>query len=357
MRVLAFPARRNSGQNPFNRLLADAVSAQGCDVIELDRRNALIGRWDVFHIHWPEREARGAWYRAWPRSLALVFRLAVQRLKGARIVWTVHNVKGHDQNNAFLERALMWFVSHIIHGAIFLSESSREPACQRLPVLHTKPYAIIPHGPYGNVSAVVPVEARRRFRLPPAARIIGFLGDIRRYKGLDLLLDALAETPAASLTLFIAGHFHGDPGYATAVRRRIAGLISDGHSIVFREERLDDGLFAEAIRACDVVALPYRESWNSGLALLVLENHRRILTADAAIFRELQRELGEGWVSIAENGFTAACLSGAVQSEPSPASRIDAFCAARSWQRVGDETVAFYRRLDGTRQMTPEEPR
>ena len=77
-----------------------------------------------------------------------------------------------------------------------------------------------------------------------------------------------------------------------------------GFSIVFREERLDDRAFADAVRACNAVALPYHAIWNSGLALLILENRGRIVASDAPVFRELERELGSGWVRIVDGDLT-----------------------------------------------------
>lgn len=351
MRVLAYPARRNRDRNPFNYLLSEALVAEGCEVVELDRRNSLFGRWDVFHLHWPQQAAQGNLVRALGNSFVLVARLVLQRVRSARIVWTVHNVRGHDQDNPALERALMRAVTRLIHGAIFLTASSRAPAIEAFPALAPKPYAVVPHGLYGERSERTRGEARATFGLSPAGPVIGFLGDIRRYKGLDRLLSAFAETRPAQLTLFVGGAFD-DERYGTGVRARLAELHARDHSIVFHERRLDGRALADAIRACDVVALPYRAIWNSGLALLVLENGGRILASDAPVFRELRDELGSERVRIAAGELTGEDLVAAVCGETREACEEPAaFLAARAWPRIGADTVAFYRRL-GARQRS-----
>jgi glycosyltransferase involved in cell wall biosynthesis len=345
MKILAWPARRNRRKNPFNFLLSEALAAEGCEVVELDRRNSLFGHFDVFHIHWPQSEATGTPLRASAKSALLLLRLLLQRLNGARIVWTVHNINAHDQNNPRLERALMQLVARLVHGAIFLTAASRKAAYAELPALASKPFAVIPHGLYGRRSDKSREEARAAFGLDPVAGMAGFLGDIRPYKGLDLLLDAFEATPPGQTTLFVAGAF-ADRDYGAVMRRRIAELAADGHSVVLREERLDDEVLVDAIRASDAVALPYREIWNSGLAVLVVENGGRLIASDAPLFLELQGELGAERVHIAEGSLTAEALIAAVdQKADHDPRRIDAFCAARAWDRIGRDTVAFYRRL------------
>lgn len=347
MKVLASPARRNRAANPFNFLLSEALTACGCDVVDLDGEAfprwdvfRVSGRWDVFHIHWPQNYARSA-----KGVSVMVARLSIQRLKGARIVWTVHNVFDHERQHPILEHILMWFVARLVHGVIFLTESSRAAAYTEMPALKAKPFTVIPHGLYGIKSDKTQQQARALFGLPGNGRVIGFLGDIRRYKGLDHLVTAFAEAAPGEVTLFIVGALF-DPAYRTEVRMRLAALTAKGHSIVFREERVDDATLVDAVRACDLIALPYRASWNSGLATLVLENGGRILASNARVFQELQAELGPGWVETFDGELTGARLLAVLnKNDIGEGDRMHAFCANRSWPQIGQATLAFYKRL------------
>jgi hypothetical protein len=174
--------------------------------------------------------------------------------------------------------------------------------------------------------------------------VVGFLGDIRYYKGLDLLLAAVGHVQPGEITTFIAGTFQ-DQDYGTTVREAIFELRDQGQSIVMVEERLGSQRLADAVRACDLVVLPYREIWNSGLALLILENRGRILTSDAAVFQEMQGELGPEWVQIFEATPTGEDLTAALLREPGHLERIEAYCSARTWAGIAAETKAFYERL------------
>jgi beta-1,4-mannosyltransferase len=350
VRVLSRPARRNRARNPYNFLLSEALSNQGCVVADVDRRGVYLEGWDVFHIHWPQNVAAGKLVRATRKSLGLLIQLSTQRLRGTRIVWTVHNVRGNRQSNRWLERVLMWFVMNLVHGVIFLTCSSRAAAIAEFPALESKPYAIIPHGLYQEVSEKTREEARALYELPAESPVVGFFGDIWPYKGLERLLVALQGTPPAAINLFIVGVLEGDDNYRSRIRTHIATLRAHGHIVVFVEDRLGDEDFVDAIRACDLAALPYRHAWNSGLAILALENNCRILTSDAPVFRELQEELGIHYVVVAEGDLTGEALLDAAVRKPAEAGeRWAAFSAARSWTKIGSDTIEFYRRL-GARQ-------
>jgi len=347
MRILASPARRNRAANPYNFLLSEALTAQGCEVVDLDgpafSRWDIFrakGRWDVFHIHWPQNYAKSI------RGVFVLFvRLLVQRIKGAKIVWTAHNLHDHDAKNPFLERVLMSFVARLIHGVIFLSPSSRPAAYEQMPTLRQKPHAIIPHGLYGVRSGNTRAQSLSQFGLPQKGAVVGFLGDIRAYKGLDLLLDAFAKIAPGRMTLFIAGVF-ADAEYEKTARDRLSSLLEEGHSVVFHEGRLDHEALADAIRACGLVALPYRKSSNSGLALLVLENQVRIIASDLPVFRELERELGSNWVRIADSCASSDELISALEpTDTGDVERLNSFVAARSWTEIGRATIEFYRQL------------
>ncbi len=344
--VFGSPARRNRAANPYNYLLSEALAAKGCDVSELTRRNGVLGAADVIHIHWPQGYAKGPALKALQKSFELVLRLAIQRLRGAAVIWTAHNVHAHDQNRPRLERLLMGAVTRLVSGVIYLGDSSRAPVEAAYPALRSKPWTVIPHGLYGDLysSDQTPAQAREAFGLTPDERVIGFIGDIRAYKGLDLLIEAFAQLPPSAATLFVAGALPTDDDeHASAVRDGLARLSRTGHRVVAVDQRLGNKEMVEAIRASDVAAFPYRRVANSGLAMLVLEHGGRLLTSDCPLFHELRAEAGADLVLVADKGFTGDALEAALAAKPSSMA-IDDFRRTRAWSTIAERTVEFYRR-------------
>ena len=81
-----------------------------------------------------------------------------------------------------------------------------------------KPARLVQHPLYDNFGDIISkAEARKHLNLPENGRIILFFGFIRKYKGLDLLLDAMKivkekniKPGISNLKLLIAGEFYED---------------------------------------------------------------------------------------------------------------------------------------------------
>lgn len=105
-------------------------------------------------------------------------------------------------------------------------------------------------------------EARKALGLPEEAKIVLFFGLIRKYKGLDLLLEAFRDLKSdPGIKLVIAGEFYDD-------MKQYTDLI-DKYDI--KEQVILHGKFIanEDVKlyfsAADLVALPYRDATQSGV--------------------------------------------------------------------------------------------
>jgi glycosyltransferase involved in cell wall biosynthesis len=89
------------------------------------------------------------------------------------------------------------------------------------------------------------------------------LGIVRDYKGVDLLLEALAAVPGPTLT--VVGELWGDAG------RRVRGLAADARlrdRVTLIEGYLPATRLPALLASHDVLALPYRSATGSQNALL-----------------------------------------------------------------------------------------
>ena len=105
-------------------------------------------------------------------------------------------------------------------------------------------------------------DARKALGLEEDKKIVLFFGLIRKYKGLDMLLDAFHELKAdPSLKLVIAGEFYEDEKpYLDLIEKYGIGKQVILHSKFIANE--DVKLY---FSAADLVALPYRTATQSGV--------------------------------------------------------------------------------------------
>ena len=297
MRVLQSFAEGRSTTNPYLVQLVRALRPR-TEVLGFSWRNALFARYDVVHVHWPERLCRG---RTPARSLArrLLLRALIVRLRIGRIalVRTLHNEVPHEEVTR-AEAALLRRLDALTAVWIALNPATTRPQA----AWPGSPLVVIPHGEYRAWFERMPRPPSVRGRLV-------FAGLIRPYKGVEALIDAFTALPDESLTLRIVGE---PTSQELAVAIRASADIDDriSHSLTY----LADADLAEEIGRAELVVLPYRRMHNSGAALLALSLERPVLVPANEVTDGLAREVGPGWVATFPGALSAEVLTRAVRT-------------------------------------------
>lgn len=139
-----------------------------------------------------------------------------------------------------------------------------------------KPAKLVQHPLYDNFGAPVSKsEARQKLKIGKDESIILFFGFIRKYKGLDILLDAmkvLKENPIpmaigtkiANLKLLIAGEFYEDERpYLEQIDK-----LGIRENVILRTDFIPDSEVKYYLSAADAVVQPYRNATQSGVTPL-----------------------------------------------------------------------------------------
>jgi len=125
---------------------------------------------------------------------------------------------------------------------------------------------------------------------PPTGRTILFFGLIREYKGLDVLLRALAEVPDARLVVA------GDPLDPVEPLQRLAAGLGIGDRVEWRLGFLPDEAIPRLMAEATLVALPYRKIDSSGVLATALGHGRPAVVTDVGGLPDAIREFGAGRV-------------------------------------------------------------
>ena len=128
-------------------------------------------------------------------------------------------------------------------------------------------------------------SARRSLGLPDDGRVAVFAGLIRPYKGVDLLLEAMARLPLASdWRLVVAGEAWGRLG--DRLRQRAAERdLADRVQLHLRWQ--SEAELGNLLAAADLVVLPYRDGSQSAMAPLVLAHGIPVLTTQVGGLAEV----------------------------------------------------------------------
>jgi D-inositol-3-phosphate glycosyltransferase len=130
----------------------------------------------------------------------------------------------------------------------------------------------------GDQLSVDQVSARNALHIPTGVPVVLFMGQIKREKGLDVLLDAMPQvlSQCPDARLIVAGRpYHLD---IAAYEKQIDALrIRD--SVYLRWEYVPEQEMAYYFCACDVVALPYLRIYQSAVCLTAYSYRRPVIAS------------------------------------------------------------------------------
>src|SRR4051794_21502417 len=264
----------------------------------------LHGRLDIDAVHFQE------WT---PWLAAPLFRRI--RATGKRVFYTVHNIVPHrypravprSVMNGWIRRACLLCDGLYVHTDLLAAELAQflggAAAGAALPPIH-----VVPHG----VWSVANAERRTPIHERLAMKRLLFFGEIRRNKGLDLLLRATEHLPAG-YSLTIAGEPRERDYFRDEILPLVAQARARGATIDLRDRFTPEedvpGLFA----GHSAVVLPYTPKFvaQSGVVFMALAHDTPVVASEAGGLREL---LDEFRIGATFREATPQALAGAVRT-------------------------------------------
>ncbi len=204
------------------------------------------------------------WVSIWSPAHAWLFK----KLKRAGIPFKVlvHNTHPHEARA--VDKILARYA--LKHARDFITMTDREAlklkALLKTDInVQTVPHPIYKAFPSKGYSKT---EARQHLGLAPNLPVLLFFGFVRAYKGLDLLLEVVAQLQAQDtpVQLLVGGEFWDDIGQYEAQIARLN--IQDKVKIV--AEYIPDEEASTFFEASDCLVAPYRDATQSGSVKLAL---------------------------------------------------------------------------------------
>jgi glycosyltransferase involved in cell wall biosynthesis len=311
-------------------------------------RYATTAKPEIFHILWNNK------FQFFDRTLLTLY----YKLLGKKIVLTVHNVNANvrdSRDSALNRRTLRFQYQHADH--IFVHTQEMKAELSKEYRVSESRVTVIPFGINNSVpnTSLSPDQAKEKLGLRKDEKAILFFGNIAPYKGLEYLVSAYQAIAArrSDFKLIIAGRPKGFEKYWADLHETIRADVQRG-KILLRKEYIPDEETEVFFKAADVLALPYRHIYQSGVLFLGYSFGLPVLAADVGSLKE---EVVEGETGFVFKPEAPVDLARAIETYFSSnlfsdlnASRLkirDYAMKRNSWTAVGQSTLRVYAKILG----------
>ena len=272
------------------------------------------------------------------RSIDLLM-LLIARVYGFKVMVTVHDVNSfHGNSKKFVERSCY----RLIDGVIVHNQASADAISEKS--FKTNQIAIIPHG---NYLPFISTDGSKKC-LSTRFNIL-FFGQIKKVKGLDVLLKAIQRVVAINdnIAVLVAGRPWKDD------QSTYQSMISElGLSLFVKTDfrYIPDEEVADFFQEADIVALPYKEIYQSGVLLLTMSYGKPVLCSDLKPFKEIIKDKETGFLFKSEDDKDLADKLLELMANPELLLKVSKKASVLiqndfDWITIGHKTLDFYRQI------------
>jgi len=217
----------------------------------------------------------------------------VKRNNITKVLTICDNVIPHEKKPGDIILTKYFF--NVVDYFVVLSEKVRND------LLTLKPgsqYRFLPHPVYSNFGEAVNKNDARKHLNISDVKIILFFGFIRDYKGLDILLNALALLKNdLNVKLLIAGEYYSNEDKYL----KIINDLGIKENILFFTEFIPTSEVKYYFSASDCVILPYRDATQSGIVQIATNFSKPVIAANVGGISEVIENGKTGYIVEKEN--------------------------------------------------------
>ena len=226
----------------------------------------------------------------------------VKSNKHTKVIVVIDNLIPHEKR--FGDHLLNTYFVNSVDGFVAMSESVFNDLAQ-LDVNKKKVLGV--HPLYDNFGKPISKsDAIKHLDLDKNYKYMLFFGIIRKYKGLDILLEAFADTylQNQNLRLIVAGEFYED-------EKPYHDLIEEynlSDSVVLATKFIPDEMVVDYFCAADIIVQPYRNATQSGVTQIAYHFEKPMLVTNVGGLNEIVPNKKVGYVCEPNAKDVANCL-------------------------------------------------
>jgi len=281
--ILSFSLQYPSFLFPGKTQLSTDVAPAGIQIFsEINSINPI--NWISVGLKFKKQNYDIVIFRYWMSFMAPAFGTIARILKSnkrTKILAITDNVNPHERK--FFDKSFTNYFLPVCDGFLTMSESVKQDLIE---LKLTQPTAYVPHPMYDTFGAQMEKDvAKEKLGWQKNENYILFFGFIRKYKGLSILLDAMANPLIKSLNikLVVAGEFYEDKKpYLEQIEK-----LQLQNNVIVCDDFIPNNEVSAYFCASDVVVQPYLNATQSGVTQIAYYYNKPMIVTNVGGLAEL----------------------------------------------------------------------
>jgi len=281
-------------------------------------------------------------------NVLVLFNLLLVKLLFGKVVLTIHDVSSFASSS---DSSIIENMIYKLADLIFThNEFSKSEIIKVNPNLSSRIY-IVPHGnyiPFINMENNKE-KSRKRLEIPNNKKVLLFFGMIKKVKGLDVLLYALKRVVKENpdILLLIAGKTW-ENDFTTYQRIIDENNLSD--YCLLHTKFIPHADVEHYYCAADLVVLPYKKIYQSGVLVMTLSYGKPALASDLPPLKEIVTDMQTAFLFESENEISLAEKINLILLDPEKLEQVringeELIKTKYDWNEIGRQTKQAYQSL------------
>ncbi|MDK0817283.1 glycosyltransferase [Clostridium perfringens] len=271
--------------NKYAKIIIESINEAGFEVYPFKGiffKKNIFNDVKIFNLNWFENIQASNNVKVFLKFLIRIIQLKYLKFKNKKIIWTMHNKAPHELKNNKLVNILMKSIAKSSDKIVILSEETILELKGLISKNEIEKKVVkIQHPNYIGEYPIPILKKNKSNNLK-----ILFLGMIRPYKNVELILDIAKEFEDKNIDFIIAGK----PINKEYENILINSIKSNNVKTIFKF--INDNEMINLINESDLLLLPYdlKSSLNSGSILLAFSNKKTVISPLIGTLKEFKNK-------------------------------------------------------------------
>lgn len=270
-KILIYPSL-NGKENKYIENLYNTIKDK-YEVIGYDKakKNKEIFKSKTYHFNWFE-DVSGSNIKRNVQYIKKMLFIKTLKIMKKNIIWTVHNNIPHDSKN---KKTVLRFMEFMAKNADRIHILCLETLKNNYLEKYKEKIVHIPHGDYINNYEGKDIDIYQKYGIPKNKKIMIFIGQVRKYKNIELLIKAFIESKLEKndYILLICGKCNDE------LYKQELSEIANNNNIYFDFNFINDNEMKSYLNMSEVIVAPYnkKSSLNSGTLWMCMSYSRTMI--------------------------------------------------------------------------------